>query len=181
MPITKGQQLWRLRKHHGPDRKFATSAELWKAACKYFEWCDNNPLIELQQMKSMGQPYKDKETGETIFPSPTIEMPKMRAYTMQALCIHLGVSASYFRKLKTTLTAEDAIVKEFSAVISKIENVVYTQKFEGAAAGFFNANIIARELGLTDKKELDHKGILIGKDLEDFINGKKTPEDEIYE
>jgi len=31
----------------------------------------------------------------------------------------------------------------------------YTQKFEGAAANLFNANIIARDLGLKDKQQYE--------------------------
>ena len=38
-------------------------------------------------------------------------------------------------------------------VIERIEQTVYSQKFEGAAAGLLNANIIARDLGLADRRE----------------------------
>ena len=31
---------------------------------------------------------------------------------------------------------------------------MFEQKFAGAAVGLFNANIIARDLGLTDKQEI---------------------------
>jgi len=50
--------------------------------------------------------------------------------------------------------------KDFLDIITHIETIIYTQKFEGAAAGHYNANIIARDLGLADKKELDHSGTL---------------------
>ena len=42
---------------------------------------------------------------------------------------------------------------EFSGVIRAIDESIKNQKFEGAAAGFFNSNIIARDLGLKDKIE----------------------------
>ena len=45
--------------------------------------------------------------------------------------------------------------KDFSQVITRIGKIIYDQKFSGAASGFFNANIIARDLGLADKKEID--------------------------
>ena len=41
-------------------------------------------------------------------------------------------------------------------VIDDIEKIIYRQKFEGAAAGLLNANIIARDLGLRDKQDVDH-------------------------
>ncbi len=39
-------------------------------------------------------------------------------------------------------------------ITSKIDNVIRSQKFAGAAADLLNANIIARDLGLKDQKEL---------------------------
>jgi hypothetical protein len=38
--------------------------------------------------------------------------------------------------------------------IERAEAVIYTWKFEGAAANLLNANLVARELGLADKAEL---------------------------
>ena len=44
---------------------------------------------------------------------------------------------------------------DFVTVITDIETVIRTQKFEGAAADLLNANIIARDLGMTDKQAID--------------------------
>ena len=52
--------------------------------------------------------------------------------------------------------AEIAFPK-FSEVRDNIKRVIFTQKFEGASAGLLNSSIIARELGLADKKEIDAK------------------------
>jgi hypothetical protein len=46
---------------------------------------------------------------------------------------------------------------DFIAVTEQAENVIRSQKFGGAAAGLLNANIIARDLGLSDKTELTGK------------------------
>jgi hypothetical protein len=40
--------------------------------------------------------------------------------------------------------------------ISWARNKCFVDKFEGAAVGAYNANLIARELGLRDKTEVDH-------------------------
>ena len=45
--------------------------------------------------------------------------------------------------------------EDFIDVTRKASNVIRSQKFAGAAAELLNANIIARDLGLTDKKELN--------------------------
>jgi hypothetical protein len=36
----------------------------------------------------------------------------------------------------------------------RVEDAIFRQKFEGASADLLNANIIARDLGLADKKDL---------------------------
>lgn len=131
-----GNQFWKLRSKHGRYKIFTSPDLLWEAACEYFEWCDQNPLIELD--------WVGKDGNE-------VEKPKMRAYTWQGLELYLDIDS--LREYKTN---ED--YKEFSQVITRIERIIYTQKFTGAAAGFLNPNIIARDLGLSDKKEVDNKG-----------------------
>jgi len=46
---------------------------------------------------------------------------------------------------------------DFVGVTTRAEEVIYNQKFAGAAAGLLNANIIARDLGLSDKKDINSK------------------------
>lgn len=137
-----GNQFWKLRSKHGRDKLFATPEILWEEACKYFEWCDNNPLIEID--------YKGKDADR-------VEIPKMRAYTMQGLCLFLDCNVGYFNDFKRSDKGKE---KDFSVVITRIEETVYTQKFTGAAAGFLNANIISRDLGLADKREVENNGTI---------------------
>jgi len=139
MAAPAGNQFWKLRSKHGRDKLFTTPELLWEAACEYFEWCESNPLIEID--------FKGKDAEKK-------ELPKMRAFTLMGLCIYLECTSSYFRSFKSTLKPED---KDFLTVITRIEEVIYTQKFTGAAAGFLNANIISRDLGLADRSELTGK------------------------
>lgn len=46
---------------------------------------------------------------------------------------------------------------EYSEIIRVIQKEIYEDKFAGATAGIYQHNIIARDLGLSDKKELDVK------------------------
>jgi DNA-packaging protein gp3 len=126
----KGNQFWKLRSKHGRDRIFATPEIMWEAACEYFEWCDKNPFQAVE-----------------VSAGCKVTVPKMRPYTLSGLSIYLDVWTSYFDEFSKTCS------KEFSEVISRIREVIYSQKFSGAASGFFNANIIARDLGLADKRE----------------------------
>lgn len=154
MAAPKNNKFWELRTKHGRDKLFSTPDLLWTAATEYFQWCDDNPWIKNEAIKS----------GDLA--GQIIKVPTSRPYTIKALCLYLGVNAQYFTDFKNGLKPnEKDIDKDFSLVITRIEETIYTQKFEGATVGTFNANIIARDLGLTDKKELDHttKGESINK------------------
>ena len=48
---------------------------------------------------------------------------------------------------------KDESSKDFIEVLTRIDDLFYSFKFEGAAAGILNANIIARDLGLKDAKD----------------------------
>lgn len=138
----KGNRFWELRSKHGRDKLFATPQLLWEAAIEYFSWCEENPLLETKAFA-----YQ----GEIV----TTELPKMRAMTLSGLCFYLGVNEAYFRTFKAQLPEDE---KDFNTVLSEIETVIYNQKFSGAAADLLNANIIARDLGLSDKSEITGKG-----------------------
>lgn len=134
MAAPKGNKFWELRSKHGRDKLFETPLLLWEAACEYFTWCEDCPLIATEH--SAGK---------------RVKLPKMRAFTMQGLCSYLDCGTAYFRNFKSEERAQS---DGFKSVITRIEETVYNQKFTGAAAGFLNANIIARDLGLSDRQDI---------------------------
>ena len=140
MAAPQGNQFWKLRSKHGRDKLFEAPDLLWDAACEYFEWCEDNPLIEVD--------FKGKDADR-------VELPKMRAFTLHGLCLYLDVNTKYFNDFR------DAKHDGFSEVLTRIIEVIYHQKFTGAAAGFLNPSIIARDLGLADKKEIEKKHVSI--------------------
>lgn len=133
MAAPKGNQFWKLRSKHGRNMLFETPELLWEAATEYFEWCDKNPLIEID--------YRGKDSNQ-------VDLPKMRAYTLTGLCLYLDCNTEYFNHF------EKSCPKGFNQIITRIRETIYTQKFVGSAAGFLNPNIIARDLGLSDKQEV---------------------------
>ncbi|HKG67813.1 MAG TPA: terminase small subunit, partial [Segetibacter sp.] len=78
-----------------------------------------------------------------------VEIPTARPFTLYGLCRYLGVNTKYFNDFKKTAS------EDFSEVIRRIEEVIKMQKLEGAMVGAFNANIVARDLGLTDRQEIN--------------------------
>jgi hypothetical protein len=166
MAAPVGNQFWKQRSKHGRDKLFTTPELLWEAASEYFEWCDNNPWIKVEQLSKPTTTTEEVVTGAGKTKNATkkqtlhyiAELPTARPYTLTGLCLYLDCGKNYFDQFKDSEGNEG-----FSGVITRIEDIIYTQKFEGAAVGAFNANIIARDLGLTDKKE--HSGELAVKQI----------------
>lgn len=137
----KGNQFWKQRAKHGRSKIFSSPNKLWTAATEYFQWSDDNPLQEQKAFSYQGNITKT-------------EITKMRAYTISGLSIFLGVTRNYLSDMRDGLKLETKQGRDFSRIINLIEEVIFTQKFEGAAADLLNANIIARDLGLADKRDV---------------------------
>ena len=134
--FAEGNRIWMLRSSAGPKPKFYNPDKLWKCACEYFEWSHTNPLIEdkIGFFEGSGV-HEDAE--------------KMRPFTIWGLCNFLDIIPDTWYDWRKTRP-------DLSDIIRKIETVIRQQKFDGAAAGLLNANIIARDLGLADKSELQN-------------------------
>lgn len=143
MAAPKGNQFWKLRSKHGADAIFTDPKILLDESYKFFQWSDDNPWEKVET--------KAKPSGEEVNTTPTA-----RPYTISGLCLFLGVNTKYFNDFKKSETYKNN--KDFSEVITRIEDIIYTQKFEGAAVGAFNATIMSRELGLADKIQQEHSG-----------------------
>lgn len=110
--------------------------EILRHSCdEYFQWCDDNPLLErvTNFAAKTGRYYAS-------------DVPRRRPYTQGALCLYLGICRMTWHNLGKK--------EEFKAVVDEVNAEIYEQKFAGATVGFFNANIIARDLGLVDKQEV---------------------------
>lgn len=153
MPATKGNQFWKQRSKHGRDKLFESSTKLWNAACEYFSWCDENPWMKVEQLKKP-MVVEDNEGNEIV--ESLAHLPTARPYSLGALCLYLNCNPAFFRQFKKSLKKSD---KDFSTVISRIEDIISTQQWEGATVGAYNSNIISRTLGLADNQNIKHDGI----------------------
>lgn len=137
MAAPKGNQYWKFADPEclGRPRNYPKPNDLWEAVKPYFMYCDANPIIKT-------------ETTTTDKGSMVKEIQYKIPYTWEGLYVFLGICDLERYKQK----------KEFAGIITHIGNTIRTQKLEGAAAGVFNANIIAKELGLIAKKETEHSG-----------------------
>ncbi len=139
MPAPIGNQFWKARSKHGRDRLFASADLLWEACCEYFQWVEDNPLYEMKPFA-----YQGEVTQEPV--------AKMRAMTIDGICLFLDIDVKTWASWRNQ--------EDFIPVVSRAESVIRSQKFAGAAADLLNANIIARDLGLVEKKETELSGSL---------------------
>lgn len=133
-----GNRIWEARSSAGPKPKFDNADDLWNVCVEYFQWVEANPLMETQAFAFKGE-------------VTTKELPKMRAMTIAGLCLFIGISQETWctwRKSRSDL----------AEVITRADEVIRTQKFEGASAGLLQPMIIARDLGLSDKVEQSGPG-----------------------
>jgi len=143
MPAPPGNEFWKQRTKHGRDKIFTEPETLWNEACKYFNWCDQNPWHRNEVIKG------GKMAGE--IKSVAIERP----YTMQGLTLYLNISLQYFDNFERNLNPEtNEQDKGFMLVLSRIRETISRQKLEGAMVGTFNPMIVSRIEGLSDKQEI---------------------------
>lgn len=135
MPAPKNNQFWKARCKHGRDKIFETPAVLLESCSEYLEWCDKNPLLTVE--------YNGKDAKKCT-------VPKMRAYTLSGLFVFLDIDRKTWDLYRQR--------EDFIPVTTHVEQIIYTQKFEGAAAGLLNASIIARDLGLKEQTDVTSKG-----------------------
>lgn len=128
-----GNEMWKRRGKHGRPPKYDGPKELFDGCIAYFEWAEDNPLYEDRIASDRGKPVH-------------VQIRKMRPYTLIGLCHFLCINYSTWIDWRNRRS-------DLSEVISWAEDEIYDQKFRGAAVGFFNANLISRDLGLADKNE----------------------------
>ena len=134
MSFLKGNNFWKSRSKHGRDKIFSTPEIMLDACYEYFEYQSKQVWNKID--------YRGKDAER-------VEIPTNPPFTLTGLCIYLGVNTKYFTEFEKNCSPE------FSEVITHIREIIYTQKFEGASVNVYNSNIIARDLGLADKKILD--------------------------
>lgn len=133
MTWEKGNNYYQFRDKHGRDHKY-TSEGIWNEFVEYCEWMNNNPLKEAVVIQKQAS---------------TIKVKKMRAMTIGSFCLFASITTNTFGNYRKD--------PDFSPIITHIQGCIYTQKFEGAAAGLLNSSIISKELGLTTNLVVEDK------------------------
>lgn len=129
----ENNQFWKVRSRHGTPSIMVDPFTLMEACQEYFEWNAANPITS--------EKVSFDKDGDVV--RAKIEIP--RAMTIGGLALFLGVvSETWYDWRKNR--------PDLKPVIAWAEEIIRKQKFEAAAAGLLNANIIARDLGLADRQ-----------------------------
>lgn len=128
------EQFWmKARPNSGQVPAYATPAELENRIVEALNWYHSHPLKE-------GVAFHSRGVVTKTFVS------KMRPFTFKGVALALGLTENGL----LNYAKKDG----FAPVIEWLRDVIYTQKFEGAATGLLNPVIISRDLGLADKSEV---------------------------
>lgn len=138
MSAPENNEFWKMRSKHGRNKIFETADIMLQACYEYFEYQSQQVWNKID--------FKGRDIEE-------VKIPTSSPFTLTGLCIFLDVNTQYFGDFKAGLDIAKPEDKDFSLVIKHIEEVIFTQKFEGAAVGVYNSNIIARDLGLKERTE----------------------------
>lgn len=120
----------------GRPRKFAYPTQMLKAFSDY-----------LTDRMERSITFTESEVGEVGKSTINKDRTTIKHHPLSIadFCIYLGCSREWWAKLPD----------EFLQVKTYIADYIYTFQLKGAEVGEFNPNIVARELGLADKKQVD--------------------------
>ena len=83
----------------------------------------------------------------------TMDVPHQLPLTIESFCVFSGVSMQTFRNYEKKEGYE-----EYFDVTTRMREIIESDQTDGAIVGAYNPNIIARKLGLVDKKQTELKG-----------------------
>jgi len=149
-------------------RRFATPEELFSACFDYFEWCNENPIIEQKPMSvSMGSGM-----GTEIV---LTDVPHRRMYTEAGLCMHIGIGSMTWWHWKTPEAPR--YWEEAQDVIDWALMTIRDQNITLASLGLLNPVLIMRVLGIKEQMEIDSRTKII-QQSEDSIKPELLSKDE---
>lgn len=131
---------WIWLKKIGRRKVFQTQEELLELACEYFQMVDDTPFVKEELIKG------------GLWAGETGKVKLQRPYTWVGLESFLN-EKGIISKLDNYRENLNGSYDEFQDALRVIENVMRTQKFDGASVGIFHAGIISTELGLIKKTE----------------------------
>lgn len=131
-----------------------TPEKLWELFQEYKKEVKENPRIKVDYVG------RDGDKVETPIERPLI------IEGFKTFCAYkVGDIQAYWNN-------RDNEYSEYSTIVTRIKEEIRAEQVDGGLVGFYNSNLTARVNGLTDKKELEHKGGLSIPNLPDIGDRK---------
>lgn len=127
------------KKKRGKPKKIKTPEDLWTWFEKYRAYNAKNPVLKMD--------FKGKDADKVNY---EIERPLSWGNFKVWLYLNESVGFSTMEDYKAN---KDNVYDAYSEIIRVISEIIFSQQYDGACAGVYNHNIIARKLGLADKVE----------------------------
>lgn len=125
-----------------------TPTEMWSEFQEYVKWCCEHPITMTTRTT-----YSSGNSSE-------VDESKPRLVSIDGFMIWLGVSDVWWYDIEKS----KRYGPEFSRVKTRIKKITEQYQKEMAASGYFNANIIARLLGLADRQTVTEEVVYTMKD-----------------
>jgi len=138
----------------GKNKYIETPDRMWELFTEYVAYEKNNPMYKTE--------YVGKE-GEKV------QTPLQVPITFEGFECWLADN-DIISDLGHYSSNKDDRYEEYVTIITRIRKNCFTQNFKGASVGLFNANIIAKKLGLVEKTESKTE---LTSDGDIIIKGKK--------
>lgn len=120
-----------------PGARSYTPDTLWEKAYEYFEYMKDRTWKRLDLIKA------GDLQGEVI------ELPVPTPFTLETLCLFLGITVNAFYGYSTKEENE-----EYHDVCKQIKMIIDAQHFEGGMTNIYHAGLAARKLGLADRQDI---------------------------
>ena len=121
----------------GKHKYIETPEKLWDLFCEYVNHEKENPMYKVEYVGRDGE---------------TVNTPLQVPITFEGFEVFLadkGVIADLSHYSANT----DGAYNDYRTIITRIRNNCFVQNFKGAAVGLFNANLVAKKIGLISKVE----------------------------
>lgn len=137
----------------GKSKYIETPDKMWRLFQDYKKEINSNPLTQKDWVG------KDATTVQREY-TRALTMEGFECYVMDHTKITYPDLTEYFEK-------KNESYKDYFPICSRIIREIRADQIDKGLAGLINPSITQRLNGLTDKKELDHKGLNLGKAYEE--------------
>jgi hypothetical protein len=114
-----------------------TPERLWSLFCDYVKHESDNPMYKIEYVGRDGN---------------TVKTPLETPITFEGFECYLA-DLDIISHLSDYSANTKGNYDDYSTTITRIQKNCFVHNFKGASVGLFNANLIAKKLGLVDKRE----------------------------